>query len=291
MRDDFSSRTINALSRRAGFRCSNPDCRRLTVGSNEIKDKSTLVGVGAHITAASPGGARYNSTLTSDERCSIDNGIWLCANCSTLIDKDEKKFPVDILNKWKAGIEKETADELRNNKRVAAPIEEVIVKETFTEKAERVKEIRKKQLERDTFLRSPQAIEEARNQVSILIAKLKERKAALEDPSTGFNLGMISRREEMYGFGHERKYICFNWCRPEAYDINVAMLIAVLMERTGVWEFDMKEIVEKRTQYKYTRSPDGEDGWVDFETGENFISSDDLVDKWFDDFLVYINYA
>lgn len=96
MRHDFSSKTITTLSRRAGVRCSNPDCRRLTVGSNEIKDKSTIVGVAAHITAASAGGPRFNATLNSAERSSIENGIWLCVNCSTLIDKDKNKFTVEL---------------------------------------------------------------------------------------------------------------------------------------------------------------------------------------------------
>lgn len=118
MRDDFTAKTITTLSKRAGFLCSNPDCRQSTVGSHDDDDKSTLLGVAAHITAASIGGPRYNSEMSSAERTSISNAIWLCANCSTLIDKDPKKFPIELLNKWKKDVEEESATKLRSRKNV-----------------------------------------------------------------------------------------------------------------------------------------------------------------------------
>lgn len=83
-RDDFTVKTVDILGKRVGFLCSNPDCRRHTVGPNSAKEKFTILGVAAHITAASPGGPRYDSAQTADQRKDIDNGIWLCVNCSTL---------------------------------------------------------------------------------------------------------------------------------------------------------------------------------------------------------------
>lgn len=120
MREEFKLKTITTLSKRAGFLCSNPDCRRSTVGSHDDDDKSTLLGVAAHITAASIGGPRYNSAMSSVDRISIRNGIWLCVNCSTLIDKDPKKFSLELLNKWKKDIEEESATKLRSHKKTKA---------------------------------------------------------------------------------------------------------------------------------------------------------------------------
>jgi len=92
-RDDFSAKTIEILAKRVRYKCSNPNCSRITVGPKEGRaDAAMNVGIAAHITAASPGGPRYCASMTTDERSSIDNGIWLCSNCSAMIDKDEKSI-------------------------------------------------------------------------------------------------------------------------------------------------------------------------------------------------------
>lgn len=113
-RDNFSRRTINMLAERVGFLCSNPNCGCHTVGPNEQPLKATRIGTGAHITAASAGGPRFDSSLTAPERSSIANGIWLCCNCSDLIDKDEATFPAPLLRQWKASAE------LRMSQRIKA---------------------------------------------------------------------------------------------------------------------------------------------------------------------------
>ena len=84
MRDDFSQKTKEDLAKRVGYRCSNPQCRQLTIGANESGDGIISVGEAAHICAASPGGKRYDVNMTSEERASIDNGIWLCRNCAAM---------------------------------------------------------------------------------------------------------------------------------------------------------------------------------------------------------------
>ena len=100
-RHNFTQKTIDMLAKRVGYLCSNPECLKHTVGPHEKIDKATIIGVAAHITAASPGGARYDENINEIERKSIENGIWLCANCSTLIDKDPEKYPKELLLKWK----------------------------------------------------------------------------------------------------------------------------------------------------------------------------------------------
>jgi hypothetical protein len=104
-RDNFSKKTINMLAERVGFFCCNPNCCCHTVGPNEEPHKSTRIGTAAHITAASAGGPRYDGALTPAERGGISNGIWLCSNCSDLIDKDELHFSAPLLLQWKAAAE------------------------------------------------------------------------------------------------------------------------------------------------------------------------------------------
>jgi len=109
MRDNFTKSTIEILAKRAGYLCSNPSCRNHTIGSNLNNEKSTSIGIAAHITGASPGGARYDDSFSNEERGHIDNGIWLCANCSNLIDKDDNRYPVELLKDWKKTAELESS--------------------------------------------------------------------------------------------------------------------------------------------------------------------------------------
>ena len=60
----------------------------------------------AHITAASEGGPGFDASLTSEERKSFRNGIWLCQTCAKLIDSDATTYPVRLLSQWKEQAER-----------------------------------------------------------------------------------------------------------------------------------------------------------------------------------------
>lgn len=100
-RDEFSSGTKNKLGQQVGWCCSRPGCPARTVAADVTGDGVIMQGRAAHITAAAPGGPRYNPRLTSEERKNKTNGIWLCVPCSTLIDEDENAYPESMLRDWK----------------------------------------------------------------------------------------------------------------------------------------------------------------------------------------------
>lgn len=100
-RDNFTKLTIDTLAKRVAYLCSNPDCRKVTVGPSSKSTSTINTGVAAHITAAAPGGKRYDPNLTKEERKGIDNGIWLCQTCAKLIDSDEQQYTIDLLRNWK----------------------------------------------------------------------------------------------------------------------------------------------------------------------------------------------
>ena len=112
MRDDFSKPTREKLAHRVGYRCSKPDCGVLTRGAASDSDGTINVGVAAHITAASIGGPRFASTLTSDQRKHYSNGIWLCETHAKLVDSDASHFTVEELFSWKRLSERRSFQEV-----------------------------------------------------------------------------------------------------------------------------------------------------------------------------------
>src|SRR5687768_14681764 len=111
MRDDFPEDVKRAVAARVGYRCSCPSCRALTTGPQVDPSKTLNVGVAAHITAASPGGPRYDPTFTSEERRHVNNAIWLCQNCGKLVDNDQTRFTEGELRLWKQTAEAEALDQ------------------------------------------------------------------------------------------------------------------------------------------------------------------------------------
>src|SRR5215218_3816619 len=113
-RDDFSKRTKEVIARRAGYRCSAPNCRRGTLRPDPANAGDAInQGVAAHIRAASLGGARYDAGITSEERRSATNGIWLCQVCAKVVDDSPEAFPVEALLAWKDYAEKLAARDAR----------------------------------------------------------------------------------------------------------------------------------------------------------------------------------
>jgi len=102
-RDDFDKLVADTLMKRAAFICSNPDCKRQTIAPSRIDSRKFIyIGKAAHIAAAAEGGPRFEKSMSSEERKSIDNGIFLCSNCADMIDKNNGiDFSVELLHDWK----------------------------------------------------------------------------------------------------------------------------------------------------------------------------------------------
>lgn len=115
MRDEFDKKTSEILAKRVGFRCSNPDCRRLTSGPRKDPAQAVNVGVASHITAASPGGPRFDPALAQKQRRSANNGIWLCQTHAKLIDNDPQLYTVELLLEWKRDAEERARGEIQGH--------------------------------------------------------------------------------------------------------------------------------------------------------------------------------
>lgn len=94
----IAERTIKSLFAKSHNQCANPDCgAALVIGE-------TILGEICHIRARRKGGARYDPTLTEEQKNAAANLILLCPTCHTLVDKDKRgAFPVS----WLEGIKRQ----------------------------------------------------------------------------------------------------------------------------------------------------------------------------------------
>lgn len=101
MGPDFSKETIKTLGLRAGYICSHPKCHCLTTGPG-AKNSSSIIGEAAHIRGARKAkNNRYDPSMSDEERSHIGNGIWLCVKHARMIDRDQERYTVAILDAWR----------------------------------------------------------------------------------------------------------------------------------------------------------------------------------------------
>ena len=90
------------LAFRSGDRCAFPGCpRQLTVDAPAGGDPVVL-GEAAHIAGEQANAARYDASMTDEERNHYCNLIYLCGDHHTQIDKQHAHFPVEALHRLKA---------------------------------------------------------------------------------------------------------------------------------------------------------------------------------------------
>lgn len=97
--DDFSSATRQIIKRQAGGYCAK--CGGKTTVYDGQGEKPSTTGEAAHIEASREGGPRYNYEDTVQYRRSVNNGIWLCNECHTLVDLEPNRFGADRLLQFK----------------------------------------------------------------------------------------------------------------------------------------------------------------------------------------------
>ena len=99
--------TIKRLFAFSGNRCAFSNCP-----SPIVESTGTPTGIICHIKARSPGGPRYDSKQTPEQRNGFENLILMCARHSKLIDSEPKRFTVEYLNALKSAHERNGSIEL-----------------------------------------------------------------------------------------------------------------------------------------------------------------------------------
>jgi hypothetical protein len=94
------------LAFRSGGICAFPKCCKHLTYEAKVGD-DTYVGEAAHIRGEKPGAARYDSSMTDEERDNVRNLIYLCTDHHTIIDKVEADWPAPALHGLKESHEKQ----------------------------------------------------------------------------------------------------------------------------------------------------------------------------------------
>ncbi|WP_421188378.1 HNH endonuclease [Aeromonas sanarellii] len=113
----FKANISDMIAYRAAYICSNPECNTLTIGPTisdpQLKNKK---GEAAHILGEKAGAARHDPNPSIDVD-GVENGLWLCANCHTLVDKNKgADYPSKDLFEWKKDHEETISMLLRTHK-------------------------------------------------------------------------------------------------------------------------------------------------------------------------------
>jgi hypothetical protein len=96
----ITDKVRRALWASSGGFCQNPECRKEFVRFFQTGEVTHLDEL-AHVIARSRKGPRGASSEPQSARDSFDRIIVLCPTCHTLVDKNPKMFPADLLLRWK----------------------------------------------------------------------------------------------------------------------------------------------------------------------------------------------
>lgn len=87
LRDRVPPAQERVVISRSGNKCAYPGCGLdLTIDATAQGDRPKATGKVAHIAAASPGGPRYDPSMTAAERGSAQNLIYLCGSHHDVVD-------------------------------------------------------------------------------------------------------------------------------------------------------------------------------------------------------------
>lgn len=113
----FPQKTAEKLAYSSAYICNYPQCNTLTVGpTTSNQHLATKIGEAAHMEGEGVKSARHNKVNQAMVQ-DISNGIWLCANCHTMIDKNGgADFSLHELKTWKSEHEILISDLLKMHK-------------------------------------------------------------------------------------------------------------------------------------------------------------------------------
>lgn len=114
MSGNIPNKDQKILYAKSGNRCAMPGCQQLLVVEKTAKDNNaSQVGEMAHIKGEKFGAARYDETMSAEERNGHENLILVCPTCHKIIDDQPGTYTVNELLKIKKEHEKRIEDSIK----------------------------------------------------------------------------------------------------------------------------------------------------------------------------------
>ena len=93
---DYTPRTVKKLYALASNSCTNPECRGMLVVAGKKSGKSGQLGKIAHIRSAEQTSARYDTSMTDDQRRAFENLILLCPDLLLVAAGPSQALPLSL---------------------------------------------------------------------------------------------------------------------------------------------------------------------------------------------------
>lgn len=172
-----SYRAKMILSFQSGGICALPRCgKSLVYDSPNSSDQH--VAEAAHIKGEKPGAARYDPNMTQEERDAVENLLFLCPTCHTVIDKSAIDWPTEKL------LEIKTA----HRQRILEAYEAAFADVAFEE------------LERSVDWVSTQDIEDTGSSFALITPKEKLKRNGLSNSSKQIIIGALAAQRIVAAF-------------------------------------------------------------------------------------------
>lgn len=114
---DYTKGTDMALANLSGGLCYWPGCPEPMLKA--VEGEMDFIGQRVHIRGALPGSARYDPTMSDDQRRSIQNLVLMCKSHHEIVDiRQPTRYPVSVLTRWKAQREAEPREALKRLREV-----------------------------------------------------------------------------------------------------------------------------------------------------------------------------
>jgi hypothetical protein len=113
---DYTSRTLMSLAHLSGGLCYCPGCPEPVL--RETNGQMYRIVEIAHIRGAYPGSARYDETMTDDQRRDLPNLMLLCDPHHDEVDAKEEIYTLEVLYRWKAQRESAPREALKRLREV-----------------------------------------------------------------------------------------------------------------------------------------------------------------------------
>lgn len=111
MKRSYTKNTIKELYAKSGNQCSFPGCN---IQLFENGNQSEI----CHISGLNPNSARYDKSMTDEERNSYANLILLCPTHHQIVDSDSDRFSIEVLQSMKNNHEESVCRNISANQHI-----------------------------------------------------------------------------------------------------------------------------------------------------------------------------